>query len=207
MSTIGRSTRRSHLAAVLIGALLVLGVLAPRSVAGGAGTPQFALTNEEVVHLLFGEVLTLADADLSARIVDEQARLHTPNGDYRGAAGVSTFAASWQALLATVRFEVSDLISDGDAVTARWTMHGSAQGAADVAISIEGIAVIQLRDLRIVEGWMQYDRMGLAQQLAAVSPDGAMGGAAAPVAGVIAAPGIPTAVPRPDLCAECLLPS
>jgi hypothetical protein len=189
--------------AALVGALLVLGAIGPWStgLARGAGTPQFALSNEEVVSLLFGEVLTLDDPDLPARIVDEHARLHTPVGDFRGAAGVSDFAASWRVMLATVRFEVGDLTSEGDAVTARWTMHGLAQGTAAVPVRIEGIALIQLRDLRIVEGWMHYDRMDLAQQIDAASPGHA------PVAGVIAAPAVPTAVPRPDLCPECVLPS
>lgn len=200
MHTIGTAFRPTRLGAALVGALLVFSMFAPRGAAGGAGTPQVALSNEEVVHLLFGEVLTLADADLAARLVYTDALLHTPAGDYQGAAGVSDFAASWRAMLATVRFEVSDMISDGDAVTARWIMLGTAQGAAG-GVRIEGIALIQLRDLRIVEGWVTYDRMDLVRQLAAASGD------APPMGGVIAAPSVPTAIPRPDLCPECLLPS
>lgn len=68
-------------------------------------------------------------------------------------------------------FDIVDLIADGDRVYARWTQRGhhlaSIDGESPTGKPLLELAsaVYRVSDGRIVEYWIQIDRMGLARQL------------------------------------------
>ncbi|MFF4837135.1 ester cyclase [Streptomyces sp. NPDC001315] len=69
-------------------------------------------------------------------------------------------------------FTVEDQIAQGDRVSTRWTWQGTHRGdflgipATGKQVSMTGTTVFRCgEDAKIVEGWWQYDRLGLMAQL------------------------------------------
>ncbi|MFC9393395.1 ester cyclase [Streptomyces sp. NPDC057027] len=72
-------------------------------------------------------------------------------------------------------FTVEDQIADGDRVCTRWTWNGTHVGdfmgiqPTGMEVSMTGMVVHRFReDGKAVEGWWQYDLLGLMEQLGAV---------------------------------------
>jgi predicted ester cyclase len=95
----------------------------------------------------------------------------------RGERGPREFRATIEAVLTGfpgVRFEVHDLIGEGDRVAVRWTfraVHGGRFAGiqpSHAEVTQEGNVIYQLRDGRIVRAWLQADRLGVLQQIGVV---------------------------------------
>jgi len=73
--------------------------------------------------------------------------------------------------LSEARFEIDDMIAEGDRVAVRVTTSARQTGPfmglepSGKRYSIEEIHVFRIRDGRLVEHWHQFDKMGLLQQL------------------------------------------
>ncbi|MDX2675690.1 ester cyclase [Streptomyces soliscabiei] len=72
-------------------------------------------------------------------------------------------------------FSVEDQIGQGDRVCSRWTWRGTHKGdfmglpATGKQVTMTGTTVFRCReDGKLVEGWWQYDRLGLMEQLGAL---------------------------------------
>jgi steroid delta-isomerase-like uncharacterized protein len=74
------------------------------------------------------------------------------------------------------RFEIHDLIAEGDKVVARWTFHGSHSGPfgpippSGKQITMSGITIYLLRDGKIAEARSNFDQMGMIQQISPAPP-------------------------------------
>ncbi len=74
-------------------------------------------------------------------------------------------------LFGKVSFAITELIADGDKVYARWIQHGkhldSIDGYAPTGKPLAEIAscVYRLEEGKIVEYWIQIDRLGFEKQL------------------------------------------
>jgi len=72
------------------------------------------------------------------------------------------------------KFELHDVIAEGDKVVVRWTFHATHSGqfgpvpATGKRVTMTGITIYALRDGRIAEARSNFDQMGLMQQLGAV---------------------------------------
>ena len=68
-------------------------------------------------------------------------------------------------------FEITELIAEGDKVYARWIQHGKhlaeidGYAATGKPLTEIASAVYQLKDGKIVEYWIQIDRLGFEKQL------------------------------------------
>jgi predicted ester cyclase len=73
-----------------------------------------------------------------------------------------------------IQFTIEELLADGDTVVARTTAHGIQTGefqgipATGAAVTSSGIAIYRLTGGKIVEQWLEYDQLGLLQQLGVV---------------------------------------
>ncbi|MEV6593283.1 ester cyclase [Streptomyces acidicola] len=72
-------------------------------------------------------------------------------------------------------FTIEDQISEGDRVSTRWTWNGTHKGeflgiaATGRKVGMTGTTIFRFQeDGKIVEGWWQYDRLGLMAQLGAL---------------------------------------
>jgi steroid delta-isomerase-like uncharacterized protein len=86
--------------------------------------------------------------------------------------------AQFDAMLFTafpdLQFTLDDLLAARDKVVARFTARGTQTGefqgipATGRAAAVSGIAIYRLADGKIVEQWLEYDQLGLLQQLGVI---------------------------------------
>jgi steroid delta-isomerase-like uncharacterized protein len=90
---------------------------------------------------------------------------------------MSEFKQLWNMLRAAfpdLRFTIHDTIEEGDKVAARWTAtmthKGTFLGVAPTGrtATITGISLQRFEDGKIVEGWDNWDQLGLLVQIGAV---------------------------------------
>jgi steroid delta-isomerase-like uncharacterized protein len=84
-----------------------------------------------------------------------------------------------------LRLTVEDMIAEGETVMARWSCRGVHKGDLNgiaptgKQIAISGVSVVRFASGKMVEGWINWDALGLMQQLGAVPELGKAKSAAA----------------------------
>jgi len=96
-----------------------------------------------------------------------------PEGIY-GVEGARQFAAGMRSAFPDLQMTVEDLIAEGDKVVVRWTARGTHQGElmgippSGNRVEVTGISVDRIEGGKFVEGWANYDALGMMQQIGAV---------------------------------------
>jgi steroid delta-isomerase-like uncharacterized protein len=96
----------------------------------------------------------------------------------RGPEGEKKRAAHYRNAFHDFRMNVEDLFSDGETVTARWTCRGNHKGELNgiaptgKQFAITGITIARFTNGKITEGWVNWDALGLMQQLGVVPETG-----------------------------------
>jgi steroid delta-isomerase-like uncharacterized protein len=84
-----------------------------------------------------------------------------------------------------LRLTVEDLIADGETVVARWSCRGAHKGDLNgiaptgKQFAISGVSIVRFTNGKMVEGWINWDALGLMQQLGLVAELGKARAAAA----------------------------
>ncbi len=131
--------------------------------------------NKSVIRRYFEEVwnnknLALIDELAASTYVD-----HDPyNPDVRGPEGLRQLVTKYQTAFPDLHFTIEDLLADGDKVVARvaWkgTHKGTLEGIAPTDKPVSGTATIVSRvaDQKMQEDWINWDALGLMQQIGAI---------------------------------------
>ena len=83
--------------------------------------------------------------------------------------------AAFRAGFPDVKFTVEDQVVDGDKVVTRWVARGTHTGdlygipPTNRPMTLTGISIYRIANDKIVESWVEYDRMSMMQQLGIVS--------------------------------------
>lgn len=171
-----RPRRPFSLSASAIVALLLASLLGPVAQAASppmtdAGGPGSGSSNEANVSRLFNDVFTGKNPAACPELVADDALIHTPDGEYQGHEGMSTYVDELRGSFLDASFVLTDLMATGDTVAARWTMTGTQNGpfqnlgASGTPVTLEGIAILRFADGKVVEQWIAYDRLHLMQQI------------------------------------------
>lgn len=123
--------------------------------------------------------LAIADEIISADCV-----VHDPSTPVqrRGPAGEKEAVRLYRDAYPDLRFEIADMIAEGDMVAIRFraggTHKGSLMGIAPTGkqTAVTGMSMARIVSGKIAEGWVNYDALGLMQQLGVVpqmAPSGA----------------------------------
>ena len=89
----------------------------------------------------------------------------------QGREGLKAEIMSYVAAFPDLRYTVDDVISEGDQVMSRWTARGTHTGQLmDIPptgkpVTINGISVDRVVNGKMVEGWTEFDMLGMFQQL------------------------------------------
>ena len=84
------------------------------------------------------------------------------------------YVSAFRSALPDLQFTIGDLIADGDEVAWRFTATGTQRGAlmgippTNKTASVTGIVIFRFAANRIVEGWVNFDTMGMMQQLGVI---------------------------------------
>ena len=73
-----------------------------------------------------------------------------------------------------LRLTIEDIIAEGETVMARWSCRGSHKGElrgiapTGKQFAISGVSIARFEEGKMVEGWINWDALGLMQQLSVV---------------------------------------
>jgi steroid delta-isomerase-like uncharacterized protein len=120
-----------------------------------------------------GGNLAVIDELVAANYVDHD---QEPPGALEGVEGLKQSVTMYRTAFPDVHFTVEDQIAEGDRVVTRWTARGTHQGAfmgippTGKQAMVTGISITRVASGKVVEGWTNFDALGLLQQLGAVPP-------------------------------------
>ncbi len=132
--------------------------------------------NKNAVRRLFEEVWNKGNV----QVTDE---LFTPNYTHhdastpdvgRGPESEKKRVNLYRTAFPDLRLTVEDLIADGETVMARWSCRGTHKGdLSGIAptgkqINMSGISIARFANGKIAEGWVNWDALGMMQQLGVV---------------------------------------
>ena len=131
--------------------------------------------NKAMVQRWFDEVWNKRRAAAIDEMLTDSAVVHgldpTPAGNDRFKQFHSAFCNALPDL--SVRVEAS--VAEGDLVAVRWSVAGTHRGdglglaPTGKPTRFTGMSFFRVRDGKFVEGWNDFDRLGLFQQIGAVS--------------------------------------
>src|SRR6476620_7130327 len=133
-------------------------------------------TNKTVVRRLFDEVWNKGHQQIADELFAQNYNHHdssTPDLG-RGPESEKKRATLYRNAFPDIRFTVEDLVAEGESVTARWSCHGTHKGDLNgiaptgKQFTISGISVSRLSNGKMVEGWVNWDALGMMQQLGVV---------------------------------------
>ncbi|MFL5805307.1 MAG: ester cyclase [Roseiflexaceae bacterium] len=131
--------------------------------------------NTALVRLLF-EALNVGMEAVNAlrRQVFAPDEISTFAGRPLDYAAHAAFDAMLFAAFPDIQYTLEDLLAEGDRVVARFTARGTQRGvfqgipATGSAAVVSGIAIYRLVSGKVVEQWLEYDQLGLLQQLGVI---------------------------------------
>jgi len=94
--------------------------------------------------------------------------------DITGPAAERELAATYRAAFPDMAITIDDQIAEGDKVATRWTARGTHTGdlwgipGTGKEVRVTGTSVDRIQEGRIVESWVNWDALGLMQQLGVV---------------------------------------
>jgi steroid delta-isomerase-like uncharacterized protein len=123
----------------------------------------------------FYELLLTGDLSVADEIVALNYVNNNPApGETPGREGLKGFATVFSKAFPDLRVNLEDQIAEGDLVVARFIMTGTHQGefmgvpATGKPIKMTGIGIHRITGGQIQEGWLNFDALGLMQQLGVI---------------------------------------
>lgn len=98
-----------------------------------------------------------------------------------GPQGQKQLMRKYRTAFPDTRFRVEQIVEQGDTVAARWTVTGTHKGELEgitptgKSVTVTGISLDRLSGGKIVEGWSNWDALGLLTQLGVVRKPAAAG--------------------------------
>ena len=114
--------------------------------------------------------VALLDQLLTPTYVDHKAPPGTPSGPQGIAGVISMFRHAFPDL----HFQIEDQVAEGDKVVTRYTFSGTQKGElmgiapSGKHVSIGGISIYRIVNGKMDQAWIEYDMLGLLQQLGVV---------------------------------------
>jgi steroid delta-isomerase-like uncharacterized protein len=132
--------------------------------------------NKALVRRWFEEVWNKGRVDAIDEMLAPDAVVHDLGPtDLRGADGFKPFHAAFRSAFPDIRLRIDHMVAEGDMVAARWsataTHRGDGLGVAATGrpVRLSGMVFVRVDGGRMVEGWNNFDQLGMFQQLGAVS--------------------------------------
>src|SRR5229473_2874588 len=134
--------------------------------------------NKALIRRWFEEVWNKGRAEAIAEMLAADAVVHGLSDDatkpLRGPAGFLPFHTQFREAFPEIKVIVEDAIAEGDKVEARCSVRGKHTGdslgfeATQAQVEFTGIAIVRVKDGKLVEAWNNFDFMKMYQQLGAI---------------------------------------
>jgi predicted ester cyclase len=133
---------------------------------------EIAAANKGVVRRFYKEVFVHWNLALVDQVVSPQFTSHDwPEGSPTGPQTFRDFYSAIRSALPDARYEVDDLIAEGDKVVVRWRLLGTHKGdfrgiaPTGRAIALKGIAIYRVQGGKLMERWVVSDLHGLLEEI------------------------------------------
>ena len=134
-------------------------------------------TNKNVVRRLFDEVWNKGYLPVADQLFAQNYSHHDPSTPEfgRGPESEKKRATLYRTAFPDVQLTIEDIIAEGETVTARWSCKGTHRGDLNgiaptgKQFTISGISVARFTNGKMIEGWVNWDALGLMQQLGLVA--------------------------------------
>ena len=132
--------------------------------------------NKNAVRRLFEEVWNKGNLPLTDELFTPNYAHHdssTPDVG-RGPESEKKRATLYRTAFPDIRLTIEDIIAEGETVMARWSCRGTHTGVlSGIAptgkqFNISGVSIARFAGGKMAEGWVNWDALGLMQQLGAV---------------------------------------
>jgi steroid delta-isomerase-like uncharacterized protein len=133
------------------------------------------MSNANLIVRWFDEVWNKGRRDAIAEMLSADAVIHDGATDSRGPEGFYPFYDRMHGTFSHIKVTIHESIAERDMVCARWsaTMLHSGDGfgvpATHKPVNTTGISIIRVADGKLVEGWQNWDMLGLLEQIRATS--------------------------------------
>ncbi len=130
-----------------------------------------SVENVERVRVFFEDTFCQNNIRMLQSTHSETHISHLPSGDYYGPEGVRIDIAGYLEAFPDLRIELEDAFDAGESVAYRFKATGTHLGAflgfapTGRKVNIEGLGIDRFEDGRFVERWVQFDSLGLLQQM------------------------------------------
>ncbi|GIH51019.1 conserved hypothetical protein, steroid delta-isomerase-related [Microbispora rosea] len=120
---------------------------------------------KDVVKRFYDEVLNVGDLDVADEIVGPE--FAPRGGSVRGPEALKQTARYLRNAIPDLRFDIEDLIAEGDRVAIRWTLRGTHEGdffgfpATGRPLEVRACVVFRLEDGKVAEIWPVIDSSSL----------------------------------------------
>jgi steroid delta-isomerase-like uncharacterized protein len=131
--------------------------------------------NKTLVRRWFEEVWNNGRVAAIDEMLASHTVVHGLGDDLHGATEFKRFHSAYRNAYPDVTIQIDDLVAEGDVVAARWTAKGTHRGdglgfpATGRHVEFTGMVFVRVTDGRLVEGWNNFDQLGMLQQLGVVN--------------------------------------
>jgi len=135
--------------------------------------------NKAVIRRAYDELWNERNVEVVDELVTEDFLNHAaPPDRQRGRQGLKDVVRMFEGAFPDFRYEVEDVISEGEKVAVRDVFRGTHQGdfvgipATVNRVTMEAIHIYRFREGKLAEHWVARDDLGMMQQLGAIPPPG-----------------------------------
>jgi predicted ester cyclase len=139
-------------------------------------TDKITAANKALLSRFYKEVYVDWNMALADEVLSPQFTSHDwPNDGPTGPQAFRDYYAAIRSAVPDARYEVDDLIAEGEKVVVRWTLLGTHQGdCGGIAptgrpIALKGIAIYRVDDGKLMERWVVSDLHGLLEEIGATA--------------------------------------
>ncbi len=132
--------------------------------------------NKNVVRRLFEELWNKGNLPVADELFSPNYAHHDPSTPDvgRGPESEKKRATLYRTAFPDLRLTIEDIIAEGETVTARWSCRGTHRGdLSGIAptgkqFTISGVTIVRISNGKMAEGYVNWDALGLMQQLGVV---------------------------------------
>lgn len=134
-----------------------------------------SVENRALVRRWFEEVWNKGRAAAVDEMLATHAVIHGLGEDLHGPAGFKPFHEAYRSAFPDVKIQIDDMVAEGDTVAARWSGKGTHRGeglgfaATNRPVQFRGMVFVRVEQGKLVEGWNNFDQLGMLQQLGVVN--------------------------------------
>ena len=131
--------------------------------------------NKDLVRRWFEEVWNKGRTSAIDELFAANGVFHGLGEEMRGPDAFKPFYVAYRGAFPDVNVRIDDIIAEGDVVALRWTCTATHRGgtlgfaATERRIEFTGMGFARIANGKLVEGWNNFDRLGMFEQLGIVN--------------------------------------